>query len=300
MRLDRAAAEAAVREHIAGPLKLDPIRAAAGIITIVNTNMAIDLRLAFQSRGEDPRRYALAAFGGAGPLHATMLARDLGFPTVIVPPYPGLTSAMGLLSTDVRHVYLHSAIGRLSSFPVERMNALFAELRGRAMQDVAEEGFRDDQVRVTRQLDLRYPHQGYQLSVEAPLHALTDADKPALKRGFDAAHQRIYGASAPEEDAEVVTFRLIVEIAVPRLTLPEIARGGALAQAVKETRPLYDLAAQSFADATVYDRAKLGAGDAFDGPAIVEQFDSTTVVLAGQRAAVDAYGNIIIATGADA
>jgi len=300
MRLDRDAAEAAVREHVAGPLKMDPIRAAAGIITIVNTNMAIDLRLAFQSRGEDPRRYALAAFGGAGPLHAAMLAQDLGFPTVIVPPYPGLTSAMGLLSTDVRHVYLHSAIGRLSSFPTDRMNALFDELRGRAMEDVAEEGFRPDQVRLTRQLDLRYPHQGYQLAVDAPAHALGDADKPALKQAFDAAHQRIYGASAPDEDAEVVTFRLIAEISVPRLTLPEIARGTGAAGAVKETRPLYDLARHAFADATVYDRAKLGAGDSFAGPAVVEQFDSTTVVLAGQSVTVDAYGNLIIATGAAA
>ncbi|MBM3485825.1 MAG: hydantoinase/oxoprolinase family protein [Alphaproteobacteria bacterium] len=297
MRLDPAKAGEAVRRHVALPLGLDVVKAAAGIVRIVNNNMAIDLRLAFQSRGEDPRRFALAAFGGAGPLHAAMLARELAIPTVIVPPYPGLTSAMGLLSTNVKHVYLHSAIGKLSAFPVARMNALFAELRARALADAHEEGFAESRVTLVRHLDLRYPHQGYQLGVEAPAHDITDADKPALKRDFDATHQRIYGASAPDEDAEIVTFRVIAEIIVPRLELPVIAAGRGAAIAEKEERPLYDLATERFVTARVYDRARLGAGDRFAGPAVVEQFDSTTVVLAGQRAEVDRFGNLILTAG---
>ena len=121
-----------------------------------------------------------------------------------------------------------------------------------------------------------------------------------MKSSFDETHQRIYGASAPEEDAEVVTFRVIAEISVPRLELPEISDGGNAAQAQIATRPLFDLNSASFLDAAIYDRTKLCAGDKFDGPAVVQQFDSTTVVLAGMSCTVDPWGNLIIDTGAGA
>ena len=145
---------------------------------------------------------------------------------------------------------------------------------------------------------MRYQHQGYQLPVDCPATQLTDEDKPDLKKAFDETHQRVYGASAQEEDAEVVTFRLIAEISVPRLELPEIANGGDPTPAQIAIRPLFDLNSASFLDAAIYDRAKLCAGDKFDGPAVVQQFDSTTVVLAGMSCAVDLWGNLIIETGA--
>lgn len=297
MALDKAAAEKAIKTHVADPLGLGVVEAAAGILRIVNTNMAVDLRLAFQSRGEDPRKYMLAAFGGAGPLHSTMLARDMKIPKVIAPLYPGINSAMGLLQTSVRHVYLQSSVARLSEIDVGRMNELFDGLEARAAEDVREEGFTPDQVTIHRQVDMRYQHQGYQLPVDCPEGALTDADKPTLKSGFDEAHQRIYGASAPDEDAEVVTFRVIAEIVVPRLELPKIETDGDASKAKISTRPLYDLETASFGDAAIYDRAKLTAGDRFDGPAVVQQFDSTTVVCAGMSCVVDPWGNLIIDTG---
>lgn len=298
MTLDKAAAEQAIRTHVADPLGLDVVEAAAGILRIVNTNMAVDLRLAFQSRGEDPRKYMLAAFGGAGPLHSALLARDLKIPTVAAPLYPGINSAMGLLQTSVRHVYLQSSVSSLSQIAADRMNELFDGLEARAAADVGEEGFTPDQVTIHRQVDMRYQHQGYQLAVDCPEGVLTDADKPALKSRFDETHQRIYGASAPDEDAEVVTFRVIAEIEVPRLELPEIGAGnGDAGGAQIAVRPLYDLESAAFADAAIYDRAKLQAGDAFDGPAVVQQFDSTTVICAGMSCVVDAWGNLIVDTG---
>ena len=297
MALDKAAAEKAIKTHVADPLGLSVVEAAAGILRIVNTNMAVDLRLAFQSRGEDPRKYMLAAFGGAGPLHSTMLARDMKIPKVIAPLYPGINSAMGLLQTSVRHVYLQSSVARLSEIDVGRMNELFDGLEARAAEDVREEGFTPDQVTIHRQVDMRYQHQGYQLPVDCPEGALSDADKPTLKAGFDEAHQRIYGASAPDEDAEVVTFRVIAEIVVPRLELPRIESGGDAFGAQISTRPLYDLETASFGEAAIYDRAKLAAGDRFDGPAVVQQFDSTTVICAGMSCVVDPWGNLIIDTG---
>ena len=300
MTLDKSASEVAIREHVAKPLGLEVVEAAAGILRIVNTNMAVDLRLAFQSRGEDPRKYMLAAFGGAGPLHSALLARDLNIPKVIVPLYPGINSAMGLLQTSVRHVYLQSAVARLSEVSADRMNEIFAGLETRVEDDVREEGFSPDQVSILRQVDMRYQHQGYQLPVNCPATQLTDEDKPDLKKAFDETHQRVYGASAQEEDAEVVTFRVIAEISVPRLELPEIRTGGNPEKAQIATRPLFELNSASFLDAAIYDRAKLCAGDRFDGPAVVQQFDSTTVVLAEMSCAVDRWGNLVIDTGAGA
>jgi N-methylhydantoinase A len=301
MRMDPALAATAVERTLAQPLGLTVTAAAAGILTIVNTTMAVDLRLTFQRRGEDPRRFALVAFGGAGPLHAALLAREIGIPTVLVPTHPGLGSAMGLLQTSVRHVYVRSAVGRLSEFPMAAMNGHFQALRDQALADVAEEGFEEGAVHFTRQLDMRYPHQGYQIAVEVPDGAVSDGDRPALKRLFDDAHQRIYGANAPDEDAEIVTFRLIAEIAVPRLEPPTIADGdGDVGRAVKGERDLYDLASGAFLPAGVYDRSRLLAGDRIAGPAIVEQFDSTTVVLAGQSVEVDRRGNLLIDTGLSA
>jgi N-methylhydantoinase A len=292
MALDRKLAEQAIMD-VARPLGLDLVTAAAGIVKIVNTNMAVDLRLAFQSRGEDPRRFALLAFGGAGPLHAAYLARDLGIPEVVVPLHPGLTSAMGLLQTDVRHLYLRSAVGLLSSYSVDEINAIFAELRRRATDDVSEEGLDVTELRLKQQIDLRYLHQGYHLTVDGPDGEITQTHKQPIKAAFDDLHRRTYGASAPEEDAELVTLRVVSEVPVPHLRLPRIA-AGRVADARIGERPLYDLTSAEFANAYVYDRARLGADDRIAGPAIVEQYDSTTVVLPGQALTVDDFGNLLI------
>jgi N-methylhydantoinase A len=296
LRLDAARAARAI-ESVAKPLGLDVLQGAAGILRIVNTQMAVDLRLALQEQGQDPRKFALVAFGGAGPLHAAALARSVGIPTVLVPPYPGLNCAIGMLQTSVRHSYLKSEVGVLSRFPTQRMNELFRDLRQQALAEASEEGFAHDAVKLTRLLDLRYPHQGYTLPVACPAE-ITDDDKPRLKQAFDDVHLQVYGQSAPKEDAEIVTFRLQAEIEVPRLKLPKLARGdGRVERALKGERPLFDIDANRFVRAKVYDRQKLMAGDGIAGPAIIDQFDATTVVLGGQIATVDGTATLIIETG---
>jgi N-methylhydantoinase A len=285
-------------ERVAKPLGLDVLAAAAGILRIVNTQMAVDLRLALQEQGQDPRKFALVAFGGAGPLHAATLAESVGIPTVLVPPYPGLNCAMGMLQTSVRHSYLRSEVGVLSRFPTQRMNALFGELVDEALAEAAEEGFARDAVKLTRLLDLRYPHQGYTLPVPCPV-VVADNDKVTLKQAFDALHGQVYGQSAPKEDAEIVTFRLQAEIDVPRLELPKLPPGdGNAARARKGERKLFDIDGGSFVAAGIYDRARLLAGDRIEGPAIIDQFDATTVVLAGQTATVDPTATLVITVGA--
>ena len=296
LRLDAARAARAI-ESVAKPLGLDVLQGAAGILRIVNTQMAVDLRLALQEQGQDPRKFALVAFGGAGPLHAAALARSVGIPIVLVPPYPGLNCAIGMLQTSVRHSYLKSEVGVLSRFPTQRMNDLFRDLRQQALAEASEEGFAHDAVKLTRLLDLRYPHQGYTLPVACPAE-IADEDKPRLKQAFDDVHLQVYGQSAPKDDAEIVTFRLQAEIEVPRLELPKLARGdGRAERALKGERPLFDIDANRFVRAKVYDRQKLMAGDGIPGPAIIDQFDATTVVLGGQIATVDGTATLIIETG---
>jgi N-methylhydantoinase A len=293
LRLDATAA-AAVLERTGAALGMDALQTASGIVRIVNTQMAVDLRLALQEQGQDPRSFTLIAFGGAGPLHAATLARSVGIPTVLVPLYPGLNCALGMLQTSVRHSYLRSEIGSLARIATGRVNELFATLEAQAMQEATEEGFSPGEAKITRLLDLRYPHQGYSLCVPCP--ALFDeAARRKVKDAFDSLHQNVYGQSAPNENAEIVTFRLQSEIAVPRLTLPELARtDGNTARAIKSQRPLYDTELQKFMRVNVWDRTKLLAGDLFEGPAVIEQFDSTAVVLAGQTVSVEANGALII------
>jgi N-methylhydantoinase A len=293
LRLDAAAARAAL-ERTGAALGLDALQTASGIVRIVNTHMAVDLRLALQEQGQDPRSFALVAFGGAGPLHAATLARSVGVPTVLVPLYPGLNCALGMLQTSVRHSYLKSEIGSLGRIAVDRVNEVFAAIETLAMREAAEEGFSADRVKITRLLDLRYPHQGYSLCVPCPA-PFDQMARQTVKQAFDLLHQNVYGQSAPKEDAHIVTFRLQSEIDVPRLALPELRRtDGNAARAIKGQRQLYDTTQQKFDQVNVWDREKLFAGDRFEGPAVIEQFDSTTVALSGQMVTVESTGTLVI------
>jgi N-methylhydantoinase A len=293
LRLDAAAARAAL-ERTGAALGLDALQTASGIVRIVNTHMAVDLRLALQEQGQDPRSFALVAFGGAGPLHAATLARSVGVPTVLVPLYPGLNCALGMLQTSVRHSYLKSEIGSLGHIAVERVNEVFAAIETLAMREAAEEGFSADRVKITRLLDLRYPHQGYSLCVPCPA-PFDQTARQTVKQAFDLLHQNVYGQSAPREDAHLVTFRLQSEIDVPRLALPELRRtDGNASRAIKGQRQLYDTTQQKFDQVNVWDREKLFAGDRFEGPAVIEQFDSTTIALAGQMVTVESTGTLVI------
>ena len=290
LTLDEGAARRAL-ETLGAALGLDAVATAKGIRRIVDTQMAVDLRLALREQGQDPRKFALVAFGGAGPIHAATLARSVGIPTVLVPRNPGINCAIGMLQTSVRHSYLRSEMGVLSRFPAARMEELFRALEDAALAEAREEGFAPQAVRLTRLLDLRYPHQGYTLPVECQ----RDATRDALKAAFDALHGRVYGQSAPREDAEIVTFRVQAEIEVPRFEPKRLPPGdGNAARAKLGERPLFDLDEDRFAPAAIYDRARLAPGDRMAGPAIVAQFDATTIVLAGQEARVDPYGLLVI------
>jgi N-methylhydantoinase A len=295
LRLDLHAARGAIDAKVAAPLGLDVLEAAAGVIKIVNTHMAVDLTRALREQGQDPRQFTLVPFGGAGPLHACYLARAVGISSILAPLHPGANCAAGLLQTTVRHTHLRSATGALSQFPVARIHELYQDMERQARDEAVAEGFSPDAMRLTRQAEMRYPHQGYSLSVQFPDGPITDDQKVVIKSAFDEAHRRIYGQAADAEDPELVTFRLTSELEVPTLRhVPITAGDDDPSAALKGERPLFDVDAKTYVTAKVFERSLLKAGNLIDGPAIIDQYDSTTIILPDFQVRVDRVGMLAI------
>lgn len=291
IRLDRALAERAVRERIAAPWGVPVERAAAGIVEVVNAAMARAMRLVSVGRGYDPRDFVLVCFGGGGPLHGAALAAELGIPEVIIPPHPGVTSALGLLLADFRHDYVRAFLRPLAEVEPAELAALFAGLEAQALDEMQAEGVAAADVRLLRSLDLRYLGQGYELEVPVPGGPLGAADLARAADDFGARHEQAYGYRHTGAPLQVVNLRVVAVGALPKPELRASPLGPAdAAPALIGRRAVYlDGAWQ---DVAVYDRARLAPGQAFAGPAIVEQFDSTTLVPRGQRAWVDSFGNL--------
>lgn len=221
----------------------------------------------------------------------------VNIPTVIVPLRPGLNCALGLLQTSVRHQYLRSCVRLLSDCPLREIEDLFAKLAQQAEEDGRLEGFEPSRLTLRRGLELRYLHQGYQLAVPCPW-PFRESDRAVVLDSFHARHQLIYGQSARAEKVEIVTFRLESEVVTPQLDLPEIEAGGQRGERAREgERHLWDFTSGRFVQAPVYNRDLLLAGDRLAGPAIIAQFDATTILPAGQTASVDRQGTLIIETG---
>ena len=299
VKLDVSLAFEAIRRHVAEPLGLTIEAAALGIVKVVNVNMEVDTRLSFAERGLDHRSFALVAFGGAGPVHATRVARNVGIPRVVVPPYPGISCAMGLLQTDVKHFYLRSHPASLPSLSIDTINSVLRELEERAIDEANAEGFAVNDVKLLHQMDLRYPYQGYELTIPCKAPPFTEADKEAVRRAFDQAHLQFYGISAPDEIPEVVNLRLVSVSSVPHLELPDVPEGEASADAARVgcRRARFEEFPE-YIETPVYRRDLLRRGNIIEGPAIIDQLDATTVLLPRQRAEVVRFGAVVIAVEA--
>jgi N-methylhydantoinase A len=244
-------------------------------------------------RGHDLREFHLLAFGGAGPLHAGRIARDLGMGGIVVPLYPGVYSAIGLLMSDVKHDYVQSRMTPIKDIDPADVDALFDRLMTQARQELRDDGFAEHQVKVQRGLDLRYAGQGYEMTLPLDDKPLTAADLISLRRQFDGQHKAIFGHSAPEEPVEIVSYRVRGVGLVPAVSLPRFARTGVpLAAALRERRRVRFDGAE--VDCPVYQREQVDVGATIPGPAILDQFDATTVLYPGQLAAVDEYKNLIV------
>jgi N-methylhydantoinase A len=288
MPLDVGRARRAVDERVARPLGLTLEAAACGILDIVNNNMVGAIRLVSVERGHDPRELALVAFGGAGPLHGAELARLLGMRTVVVPRHPGVLSTFGLLGTEVRNDYARTSLQKPPDYDRAAVAAIYADLERQASQWLADEGVPPARRRLARLADLRYRHQGFEITVPWPERDV--AIDPLITR-FHAAHERLYTYALHDAPVEIVTLRLAASGQVRRFALPE--RGASWVKRRRTTRPVY-FTGHGWIQCPCLDRDTLGLGSRVDGPAIVEQPDSTTVVLPGQRARADRFGTLVI------
>jgi N-methylhydantoinase A len=293
MQLDSSAARAAV-QTIADAMGLDSVeQAAEGILAIVNENMAGALRLVSVQRGHDPREFALVAYGGAGPLHANALASLMGSFPVIVPPAPGLLCAIGDLVADFRDEFAQTYIRLLADASGVDVAEILDGLGTRATEWLEGEGIPADARRVLYSADMRYHRQGYEIPVALDSDEVRSNGLADLEERFNGLHEQLYGFRMPGTACEIVNLRAVGYGSVPKLELPVGKAGGADASAavVSEHQVVFD--GQRVAT-KIYDRSKLQPGASLDGPAIVTEFDSTTVVLPGHRAEVDVNFNILI------
>ncbi len=291
--LDPTAAQRAIEQHCAQPLGMDLVEAAHGIVEIANTAMVNALRLVSVQRGYDPRDFALVAFGGAGPAHANRLAALTDIPVAIIPQSPGTASALGLLVTDLKHDYATTLIQRLDQVVPQALEQTFRELETQGRETLGREGMTEAAMDFRRQADLRYVGQSHELTLPLTTEALGPAQLEQLLEQFHRTHDRAYGFSAPGEDVELVSVRLsaIGQIAKPALAPLAKATGEATA---KGQRPVYFAESEGFVDCPVYDRYALGAGAVVQGPAIVEEIDSTTVVHPQYQVRVDDVGQMVL------
>ena len=295
--LDTTAAEAALRAHVAGPLGIDRIAAARGVIDLVNSNMTGALKVMSVERGLDPRDFALAAFGGAGPVHGADLMRSLGAARLLVPRYPGILCAIGLMTTDLRYDFAVTRLQRAGTFDAAATEAVYAELTEQANGRLEADGIPPERRHFRRAVDMRYEKQGVELTVPFPAGKATDATLSQLVADFHALHERLYTFADPDAPVEIVNLRIEAIGATGQITMAEIG-----AASSGRTEPAGERPASLDGDAPrpvpIYRREALLAGHVVEGPAIIDQLDSTTVILPGQSAVTDRYGNMIIAEGA--
>jgi N-methylhydantoinase A len=297
MTLDVKAAEEAV-SRIARSLGLDLHQAAQGILDIVNENMLGALRLITVQKGLDPRDFALVAFGGAGPMHGNAMGVLAGCFPVIVPPTPGVLSALGFLYSDVKNEFAQTFVRILADADAGEIGDLLARLGREARGWLREEGIEEPRQRVQHEADVRYFRQGYEFSLDLDPERLGSGGLGDLATRFGLAHERLYGFKL-EQPVELVNLRAIGTGRVEKIRFPKFDKEGpdAKAAVTEQHRVYFD---GGFASANVYDRHRLRAGNRIRGPAIVVQMDATAVIHPNHVGEVDEYLNILIRPAASA
>jgi N-methylhydantoinase A/oxoprolinase/acetone carboxylase beta subunit len=290
MKLDVDAARRGIEQRVATPLGLTLTQAAWGIHQLVNETMAAAAKTHIAERGGNPQVLTLAAFGGAGPVHAWGLARRLGAPRLIVPPNAGVGSALGFFTAPRAFDLARSHKMPVLSADFAEIETLFRELEAEGERTLRKAGA-EGPVSYSRSVDARFVGQGSETNLpipEADFTALTPAE---LRRRFDQLYEKLYGRTYPESPVEFVNFRVRASLPVRLLELPRLnGRGGGLENSAKGKRPAYSGLAGDFIPFTVYDRYRLSPGAAFSGPAIVEERESTVIIDEGAQARVDEFG----------
>ncbi len=294
--LDREAAHQIIQQRIARPLGLGIDEAAAGVVEILNNNMARAIRTVSIGRGHDPRRFVLVAFGGAGPLHACRLAELLDIPAIVIPPTPGVLSTYGLLSTDLKNDFVQTCYQEGPQFDLARIAAVYADLEAQALAWLRSEQVPFEAQRLLRSADLRYAHQSFELTCALPDGALTPPLVHRLVEAFHHEHRRRYSYDLPSAPVELVNLRATALGLLPKLKAQVITASTTdVDSTLTEVRPVYFEHMGGFVDTPCYARHRLCPGMTFDGPAIVDQDDATTVIYPNFHTEVDSVGNLILA-----
>jgi len=298
MSLDVAGAERVVGD-IAGKLGLDLDEAAVGIITVLNSNMANAIRSRTVQKGIDPRDFALMAFGGAGPLHGAEVADMLGIPEVIVPAYPGITSALGLLASELKYDSIRTQFQVSGALNLERLNTDFAQMGDDVLRQFAADSVEPANVTVARYADARYVGQGYELRIDIGDGLIDQATMDAAFAQFHRIHESEYGHAFPQSPIEIVNIRVTGTAPSPQLEWPRSKGGGSREKALVKTAKTkfrVDGKLKSM-DTAFYRRPDLPVGETIAGPAIVLQLDTTTVVPPNWSFTADPHGNLILSAG---
>ena len=297
MALDKAAAHRAMKARIADPLHLSVTAAAMGILRIAAASMSHAVKGVTTDRGLDPGAFPnLFAYGGAGPLHATLVARELALPRVIIPRAPGHFSAFGMLLADFRKDVVRTQFTSLAQSSVRQLSQWFNEIETQARGSLKASQLRASKVVVQRFLDMRYVGQEHAVTVEIPASAFGDSSKSLIKQAFDEAHRERYGRGSPSEPAEIVSIRSVLTGVLKKPLLEQLPAGGRTpprAAWVGERRAYFSDG--GWLATPVWRREELKAGNVIRGAALIEEHASTTVLQPGDVLRVDALGNLCIA-----
>lgn len=292
--LDTALAREAVRRHVAEPLRLSVEAAAAGIIDIVDNNMVGALKVMSVERGLTPADFALCAFGGAGPVHGARLMRLMGMHRCLVPPHPGILCATGLLSTDLKYDFAVTRLLRAPDFDIADVATSFDKLMRAADERLERDCVTPARRRLTRLADLRYAGQGDEIAVPLAPGEISRATLEALAAAFHDRHQQLYGFADRNAAVEFVNLRVTAVGLMDHVRLLELDRAPPGSRPPSSGPRMAILDAGGPRPVPTWRREQLLAGHRIDGPAIVDQLDSTTVILPGQTATADLYGTLVI------
>jgi N-methylhydantoinase A len=294
MQLDVAAAERALAERVAKPLRMDVTAAADGILRIAATAMSYAVKAVTTERGLDAGDFAMVAYGGAGPLHAVDVAREIGIRTVIIPNAPGVFSAFGMLFSDLRYDFVRTWFRRLEDAPFDEIERVYRALEDQGRDAIAGTSVKPQKIVLKRAADMRYVGQEHAVTVDLPMRVFEKQDRAAIKRHFDEMHEQRYGTSAPDERAEIVSLRSTVTGIMRKPPQEKIRRGKSAPDksAFTGRRPVFFDG--KFRPTPTYARAALAVGNRITGPALIEEHASTTVLGPGDRLEVDSHGNLLI------
>ncbi len=295
MKLDRPRAEEALQEKIAKPLGFSLERAAWGIHEVVNENMANASRIHAVEKGVDPRRFALVAFGGAGPVHAYQVAKKLRMETIIVPPAAGVCSAFGFLLAPMSFELSRSYISRLGELSWERLNSIFKEMEEKGRELLVEAGVPPADMQFIRSADMRYAGQGFEISIPLPRIQYETKHLEEFRQIFEKEYQNIYQRLCPDIPIEGVNWRLLATGPRPQISLSTWwSRGEKIEDAIKGKRPIFIPEAGNYEEVLIYDRYRLPIGVKIEGPAVIEERESTIVMNGPGTAWVDSSGCVIL------